>query len=160
MASRYRGPEREKRALDAFVKLMRASDAVVRRLTGGLAGEVVTHAQLPVLEALLHVGPMCQADLGRKLLRSPSNITGMLDGLEERGLVARVRREEDRRVIDVSLTDAGREAIERVFPIHARNVAEAFAGLTADEQATLGSLCKKLGLSASHTTDGGQDVER
>src|SRR4051812_43005029 len=122
MGSRFRGPEREKRALDAFVKLMRASDAVVKRLTGGLQGEAITHAQLPVLEALYFVGPMCQADLGRKLLRSPSNITGMLDALEERGLVARTRRTEDRRVLDVSLTEAGHEAIARVFPLHARNV--------------------------------------
>jgi MarR family 2-MHQ and catechol resistance regulon transcriptional repressor len=149
MGSRYRGAEREERALDAFVKLMRASDAVVRRLTEGLEGQALTHAQIPVLEALYFVGPMCQADLGRKLLRSASNVTGMVDALEERGLVARTRRTEDRRVIDVSLTDAGRDLIERVFPLHARNVADAFAGLTADEQATLAALCKKLGLSAT-----------
>lgn len=159
MGGRYRGPEREERALDAFVKLMRATDTLVRRLSQGLQGEVVTHLQLPVLEALLHVGPMSQVELGRKLLRSASNVTGVLDALEQRGLVARQRRSDDRRVIDVFLTDTGREAIERVFPLHARNVAEAFAGLTADEQDTLGKLCKKLGLTASQNTQGGKDVD-
>ena len=158
VAGRYRGPARERLALDTFVKLMRATEAVARRLNDGLAAAEMTHAQLAVLEALLFVGPMCQVDLGRKLLRSASNVTGVIDGLERKGWVERVRREEDRRVVDVALTPAGREAIERVFPRHARNVAEAFAGLTADEQAVLGRLCRQLGLSLEKGTTGGEDV--
>lgn len=159
MANRFRGSAEERLALDTFVKLMRAADAVARRLSEGLAGEDVSHAQLAVLEALLFVGPMCQVDLGRKLLRSASNVTGVIDGLERKGWVERTRREADRRVVDVALTPSGRAAIEQVFPRHARNVAAAFVGLRPDEQAALGRLSKQLGRSLSGDA-GGQMSDR
>ena len=47
----------------------------------------------------------------------------------------------------VRLTPEGRRRIKRVFPAHAADVREAFAALSAAEQAELGRLCKKLGLA-------------
>jgi DNA-binding MarR family transcriptional regulator len=43
-------------------------------------------------------------------------LTGVVDTLERRELVTRRRREDDRRLVEVSLTDDGRELIERLFP--------------------------------------------
>lgn len=147
MGTRYRGCAREVRALEAFVKLMRAADSVYACLGPALASDGVTQGQLGVLEALLHVGPMCQRELASKVLRSTSNVTTVLDNLEQRGLVRRVRRRDDRRVIDVSLTATGQQAIETIFPAHAARIAALLGALTASEQETLGHLCKKLGIS-------------
>lgn len=147
MATHHKGPAREVRALDAFIKLMRAADTVARRLEQSLADEGLTLAQLGVLEALLHLGPMNQATLGAKLLRSKANMTQLLCQLEDDGLVKRERSELDRRAIELSLTRAGRARIERVFPRHAARIAELFAALSPDEQARLGALCRKLGLA-------------
>ena len=49
------------------------------------------------------------------------------------------------------LTPQGRRLIQRVFPGHARRVADLMGALTADEQDQLGRLCKKLGLAAQAT---------
>ena len=69
----------------------------------------------------------------------------MIDNLEARGLVQRERSTDDRRVVTVSLTAAGKELIERFFPEHVRAIVEEMGVLTADEQETLGRLCRKLG---------------
>ncbi|HVO30256.1 MAG TPA: MarR family transcriptional regulator [bacterium] len=145
MPTRYKGRARDVRALDVFIKLMRASETLTARLNRGLAGTDVTPGQLSVLEALLHVGPMSQSELGKKLLRSNANMTTVLDNLERDGLIRRERESDDRRVVTVSLTADGKRRIEKVFPAHAARIAESLAALSASEQEKLGELCKKLG---------------
>ena len=146
MGTRHRGPKAEVRALDAFIKLMRAADSVSARLSGDTAGHGLTGSQLGVLEALYHLGPLCQRDLGAKLLSSSGNITLVVDNLEKRALVRRERQTEDRRFILVHLTDEGRGLIARVFPRHAARITEEMSVLTPAEQEELGRLCRKLGL--------------
>jgi MarR family 2-MHQ and catechol resistance regulon transcriptional repressor len=98
-----------------------------------------------VLEALYHLGSMCQSDIGAKLLRSGGNITLVIDNLEKRGLVRRQRDSDDRRMVFVSLTDAGRELIAYIFPQHLKSIQQEMEILTPEEQDTLGVLCRKLG---------------
>ena len=100
-----------------------------------------------MLESLLHLGPLTQGVIGRKLLKSSGNITVVIDNLEKRGLVRRDRSTEDRRQVFVSLTPEGEELIRRIFPEHARAITDEFSALTPDEQRELGRLCKKLGLA-------------
>jgi MarR family 2-MHQ and catechol resistance regulon transcriptional repressor len=145
MATHFKGDPHEVRALDAYIKLSRASGTLDARLATNLARLGLTTGQLGVMEALMHLGPLSQRELGRKLLRSGGNITTVIDNLERRKLVARKRNREDRRVVTVDLTSVGRRLIEKVFPVHARAVAQAMEALTAAEQEELGRLCRKLG---------------
>jgi MarR family 2-MHQ and catechol resistance regulon transcriptional repressor len=137
--------EEERRALGAFVKLMRAASAVSSRIGSHLAGTGLTHSQFGVLEALYHLGPMCQRELAEKILKTSGNITLVIDNLEKSGLAVRTRAEEDRRYVTVSLTDEGEALISRIFPAHAGAVVEEFRSLTPDQQDTLAALCRKLG---------------
>ena len=132
-------------AVRAYVKLMRAQRGVVARLEPALAACALTLTQLGVLEAVLHLGPLTHRELGRKLLTSPANLTDVVDKLEKRGLVARVRAEQDRRQVRVELTQAGRALIEDTFPRHAADIAHAMGGLSPAELETLGHLLRKLG---------------
>ena len=145
MGTRYRGSAEEVRALDAFIKLMRATDSLTADLARQVGADNLTLGQFGVLEALLHLGPMCQHELGAKLLRSGSNVTTVVDNLEKRHLVRRTRRTDDRRVVDVALTPTGRALIRRMFPAHARRIVQLFAPLTAAEQRQLGNFCRTLG---------------
>jgi MarR family 2-MHQ and catechol resistance regulon transcriptional repressor len=90
---------------------------------------------------------MCQADLGRKLLRTKGNVSLVVDNLASRGLVERRRSSDDRRRMTVVLTAAGRELISGYFPAHARAITAAMSVLSADEQEQLGTLARRLGLS-------------
>ncbi|MBE3602035.1 MarR family transcriptional regulator [bacterium] len=148
MTTRFKGSDREVRALDAYIKLTRASETLAAMLARPLARDGLTTAQLGVLEALLHLGAMNERELGRKLLRSGGHITTVLDNLERRGLIRRARGAEDRRCVFVSLTPKGKNLIGRVFPAHAGRIADAMGALDAAEQDELGRLCRKLGRAA------------
>jgi MarR family 2-MHQ and catechol resistance regulon transcriptional repressor len=136
-------------AVRAYVKLMRAARAVTACLEHRLAARGLTTTQLGVLEALLHKGPLTHRELGRKVLTSAGNMTDVVDKLEARGLVRRVRGVADRRQVRVELTDAGRALIERVFPSHAADIARAMSGLDDAELLELGKLLRRLGMAAT-----------
>jgi MarR family transcriptional regulator, 2-MHQ and catechol-resistance regulon repressor len=135
-------------ALRAYVKLLRASKAVLGRIEKRLALDGLTATQIGVLEGILHLGPLTQRELGRKVLTSAGNMTDVIDKLAARGLVTRSRAPQDRRSVIVDLTPAGRTLIESVFPQHAQDIAAAMAGLDATELAALEVLLRKLGLAA------------
>jgi MarR family 2-MHQ and catechol resistance regulon transcriptional repressor len=150
MPTRWSGTPRERRALDAYITLMRAANSVNARLHGPLAADHgLTMGQLGVLEALQHLGPMSQSVLASKLLVSASNLTTVLDNLERDVLVKRVRDTADRRVSIVHLTPAGRARITACLPDHVGRITAAMAGLTAAEQKQVAALCRKLGLAAA-----------
>ncbi|AGY59143.1 MarR family winged helix-turn-helix transcriptional regulator [Gloeobacter kilaueensis] len=147
MGTRYRGSTEQVLALDVYIKLMRASDAVANRVHSHLKAVNLTVSQFGVLEALLHLGPLSQSQLAQKLLKSGGNMTLVIDNLQKRGLIERVRSNTDRRTISVHLTEAGRKLIERVFAPHVEQIVSALAVLSEAERHTLGQLCRKLGLA-------------
>ena len=149
MPTHYQGPPQEVRALDTFIKLVRAAGSVIARSSRPLSASGLTVGQFGVLETLLHLGPLHQCELARKHLQSGGNITMIVDNLVKAGLVRRERLSEDRRYVQVHLTDAGRERIEEIFPRQARNITEQMSVLTAAEQEELARLCRKLGRAAA-----------
>lgn len=150
MGTHFDGTEEERQALDAYIKLMRASGAVNNRLFPALQSKSgVTSSQLAVLEALWHLGPMKQCALAGKLLLSASNLTTVLDNLERDGLVRRDRDRDDRRVSITSITPSGEQRLAGFFPQHVQRLVRAMAGLDACELQQLGHLCRKLGVAAA-----------
>ena len=147
MPTHYQGSDTERRALDAYIKLSRAAEAVNGRVNGHLHQHGLTTSQFGVLEALYYRGPMPVGQLADKILRSSANLTLVVDNLAKRGLVGRTRRPDDRRCIDVSLTDDGRALIAGLMPDHVGGVVAAFAALSAEQQTTLAALCRQLGLA-------------
>lgn len=133
-------------ALDAFVKLTRANNTLDRRLMMHHplpAG--MTVSQFGVLEALLHKGQLTHHEVAERILKTPGNITSVVDHLEKRGLVARKRCENDRRRVFLELTPKGvtiaREAFERMREA----IRQEMSVLDPTELVELGRLCKKLG---------------
>ena len=136
-------------SLQAYVKLLRASKAVLARIERQLSAEGLTPTQLGVLEGVLHKGPLTQRELGRKVLTSAGNMTDVIDKLELRGLVRRTRIPGDRRSVRVELTETGKALIDGLFPRHAREIAAAMGGLSRDELRQLSALLRKLGRAAA-----------
>lgn len=147
MGSHYSGSEEEVQALDTYIKLIRAAESVMSRVyrTGELNG--LTNSQFGVLEALLHLGPLCQRELGTKILKSSGNITMVIDNLERRGLVERRRDKGDRRYVTVYLTDSGSQVIQDIFPRHMERIKDELGILSSSDQEDLARICRTLGLS-------------
>jgi DNA-binding MarR family transcriptional regulator len=93
-------------AFDAFTQ-------AVRRARGAAAANGgLTLSQYGLLEGLLSRPGARVQELAGSAGITPSTATRILDALERRGVVRRVRSIEDRRVVAVSLTDVGRELLE------------------------------------------------
>jgi MarR family transcriptional regulator, 2-MHQ and catechol-resistance regulon repressor len=133
-------------ALDAYVKLLRASRAVSARAEPRLSAAGLTPTQFGVLEAILRTGSLNQRELGREVQTSAGNMTDLIDKLEARGVVRRIRQRRDRRAVLVELTPAGRALIEPLYAGHVADIAAAMSGLSSDELHQLGELLRKLEL--------------
>lgn len=145
--SAYTDSEKHLLALNTFVKLIRCTNSVNRDVHSHFLGEL-TISQFGILEALFHLGPMPQKDLASKILKSPGNITTIINNLEKNGLVTRAANEKDRRFCTIELTAAGRAAIERIFPVHADSVLRRMSVLSEEELRYLGKLLFKLSTAA------------
>jgi MarR family 2-MHQ and catechol resistance regulon transcriptional repressor len=143
--NRYRGPQQEEIALDAFVKLLRASEAVSSGVGGALEEAGVTHSQFAVLDALFTLGPLCLGELARKILKTSGNLTMVVRNLEKRRLVRRLPQPRDRRYVQVEITGKGAQLYRACFPRHRRRIALAMSALSSEDQETLAALCRKLG---------------
>ena len=136
-------------ALSVFTKLMRAAEAVSSSVHREIVDAKLTISQFGVLEALYHLGPMCQKDIAGKILKSCGNITMVIDNLEKRNLVLRTRKIDDRRYYEVTLTNEGHRLIESLFPPHADRIARRFSTLDDAEMRTLATLLRKIGKNES-----------
>lgn len=145
MGTHYQGTEAEQTALDLYIKLWRAADAVAEHVNEHLKDANLTVSQFGVLEALYHLGPLQPSQLAQKVLKSSGNMTLVIDQLVRRKLVRRKRRKDDRRCIDVELTVAGAALVEEILPGHVAGIVETMAALSPAEQRRLAELCRKLG---------------
>jgi MarR family transcriptional regulator, 2-MHQ and catechol-resistance regulon repressor len=146
-------------ALDAYVKLLRASRAVLARVEPRLAAAGLTPTQFGVLEAILHLGPLSQRELCLKVLTSPGNMTDVVDKLQARRLVQRVRQPADRRAVQVELTADGRALVEPLFARHAGDIREAMDSLNSEELRQLAELLRRLGTAAQGEVNTGLEVD-
>tara|TARA_R110000868_G_scaffold299953_1_gene560256 strand:- start:138 stop:593 length:456 start_codon:yes stop_codon:yes gene_type:complete len=146
MPTHFEGTKEQKATLNTFIKLMRATESLNQRLCRHLSEADLTISQFGILEALLHLGPQNQKELGQKLLKSGGNITLVIDNLEKSGYVTRKKDQNDRRALIVDLTVQGKSFIEDFFPKHLAKISEEFGVLDDNEKKELGRICKKIGM--------------
>ena len=145
MGSHYDGTEEEVRALSAFINLSRAANALAAEHARRLTTHGLTLTQFGVLEALYHLGPMPQKDLGRRTLKTSGNMTVVIENLVRMGHVQRDRRSDDRRFIAVTLTKAGKKLIGDMLADHVAGVVRDMEPLTTEEQDQLRRMCRLIG---------------
>lgn len=104
---------------------LRPSDAGVLRLLGRTPG-------------------MSQRSLAERLGAVPSRVVSLIDSLQERGLVERVRSATDRRNYELHLTEAGDVTLRQLRGIAEQHEAEILAPLTTEQIAQLGVLLAQI----------------
>jgi DNA-binding MarR family transcriptional regulator len=104
----------------------------------------LTHAQWVPLFKLAHGECGTVAELARTLQSDPGAMTRALDRLEAKGLVARVRSSEDRRVVNLELTDAGRDVAAVVPAVLAEVLNLHLAGFTEAEWRSLLGMLQRM----------------
>lgn len=100
----------EDQIVAAIRRIMRAVELHSRRLVEQVG---LTGPQLAVLRAAAHSGPTPVGAIARAVHLSQPTVTGILDRLERRGFLQRMRAQHDRRAVNISVTDEGRALLER-----------------------------------------------
>jgi DNA-binding MarR family transcriptional regulator len=141
-------------AIEAFVRLVRASVAVTRQLSAQLSadhGLTINDYEALLLLVRAPDSRMRRVDLADGLLLTASGVTRLLDGLERDGFVARDECSSDRRVSYAVLTEAGRTKLREASKSHTRQIRELMgAPYDDDELAQLAALLDRLpGVDAS-----------
>jgi DNA-binding MarR family transcriptional regulator len=130
-------------------QLADAVQQLSRRLRHGtrqrLAPLGLTPGQGRALSALERAGrPLRMAELADALRVVPRSATGVVEGLEEAGLVRRVTDPANRRSVLVSLTSEGRGTLDELAAARRQTAEELFGPLTPDDQLRLLALLTTL----------------
>jgi DNA-binding MarR family transcriptional regulator len=125
--------------------LLRAADSIFNRhLRDGLAAHDVTFGQFQHLRNLWVENGLTQAELSRRIGIEMASSTAILDSLETRRLITRVRNATDRRKINVFLTAAGAALKKPLMACAARVNKEARRGLSDTELAGVFALVGRI----------------
>jgi DNA-binding MarR family transcriptional regulator len=104
--------------LDAARYLILAAEREGARMMSAALRQVgLNSAQREVLEVTRQHGPLTLAELGRLLVCEVGSPSRLVDGLVRRGLIDRRRGSADKRVVMLSLTPAGEQALDVALPI-------------------------------------------
>ena len=126
--------------------------AAHRDITGRLAEQMMRDHQLPLewFDVLVHLADvpgmrLRQRALRDRLLLSESGVSRLLVRMERAGLITRAAADEDRRGVEIALTERGRSALLAATASHLRLVASLFTSrLTASDRVALRRVLSKL----------------
>src|SRR5689334_25303326 len=117
-------------ALDLWIVLARAFDAVGRHARAHIARHGLAGAEFGILEVLYHKGPLAVCEAQRRILLQSGSTTYVVDKLVRKQLVRRTPNPKDKRGTLLVLTSKGRAFMSKVFPEHAATLQRAMRGLS------------------------------
>ncbi|CAL9585047.1 HTH-type transcriptional repressor NicR [Streptomyces sp. enrichment culture] len=139
-------PNQSRRPDDLTLEVVDLIGSVVARyheeFEEAAAGHALTGAQAKLL-SLLSLDPLPMRKLAHKLRCEPSNVTGIVDRLEARGLVERRPDPADRRVKVAATTDEGRR-VARSLRESLHFAREPLAALSEEERLALRDLLRRM----------------
>ena len=135
-----------KERLRLWIRLLRASRTIEAELRERLKKDFdTTLPRFDVMAALYRCSQgMLMSDLSRFLLVSNGNVTGIVDRLVSEGLVARARRNGDRRTSMVRLTEAGVAQFRAMAAAHEGWIGELLGGVSEEDTRRLAAMLKSF----------------
>ncbi|RMI13756.1 MarR family transcriptional regulator [Cellulomonas triticagri] len=126
-------------------RITRVAALLAARAEHALAAEGLNRGEFDVLCALRRAdGPLRPGEVSTITAASGAAITKRADALVEAGLVQRGIPHGDRRGVLLTLTDAGRSAVDRLMPQHLAREAQALTTLSEPERDTLAALLSRV----------------
>jgi len=122
------------RILQALRRIIRAVDVQSRKIAANYG---ITVPQVVCLVKIVEERSISTIALSRSVYLSSSTVVGILDRLEEKGLVERHRDQLDRRIVYVKATKKGRQLVARTPTLIHETLCNAFKNLPELEQATI-----------------------
>ncbi|MET0278760.1 MAG: MarR family transcriptional regulator [Pseudorhodoplanes sp.] len=132
-------PERQKVDLQLWVRLLACGHSAEQRVKNRIKENFgINQTQFNLLSQLDRAPEgIRMGEVARRTVVTGSNVTAVVDDLEQRGLVQRQAVQGDRRATVITLTEAGRKAFAQMAPIHADWIEEIFAKMAKHEKRQL-----------------------
>jgi MarR family 2-MHQ and catechol resistance regulon transcriptional repressor len=105
----------------------------------------INETEFLVLFALDANGPLTIQDIGLKINMTSGTMTYVIDKLEKKDYIKRVRCSEDRRRIYIELTEEGKSFWDETIAVHTNHLKEFFGHIEEEEMLLLIKLMKKVG---------------
>ena len=133
-------------SVELLLNLIYTYDVLETRLSRVLGTYCLSLSGFNILMILNSMNPDgCQLhELGELLLVSRANVTGLVDSLEQKGMVERCLDQRDRRVRLARITTAGVEFLESMLPHYYVEVRKLLSGFDDADKSTLSDLLAKL----------------
>jgi DNA-binding MarR family transcriptional regulator len=141
--------------VEVIARILRAARHLEHELARGLAVYGLSSREFDALSALRRSGPpyaLTASELSHAILFSSGGLTKLLERLERAGLVLREQDPDDRRVVRVALSAAGRELQEEAMAVDLEHEERMLASLDAEQRETLARLLQSL-LASFELTD-------
>lgn len=132
-----------------WVRFLRFNLLSHKKLEADLEKAGLTPPQFYVLATIGYAGGLPFGEIGAKMMVTVSNLTGIVDRLEEKKLVLRRRDSHDRRVVHVVLTEKGLKLYRTTIPLFEKSLAEIFSLLEKPRQKELSGLLRRLNRAPS-----------
>ena len=129
---------------DVLVRLFRNVNAIEERAMRTEEYKDVTTNDMHVIEAIGMEGARNMTSVARSLEVTTGTLTIAINSLVKKGYVDRVRSEEDRRVVLISLSEKGRRAYLHHRRFHEQMIESVVEELTEEEQRILAKALAKL----------------
>jgi DNA-binding MarR family transcriptional regulator len=113
----------------------------------------VSVSQCYALEAVARTGPLTMNDLAGRLYLDKSTASRLVDGLEQKGYVARERDASDRRIVRLRVTAPGERLCAQIEDDLAREYADLLVDLTPEVRAAMTRLLTRLADSFAARVD-------
>jgi DNA-binding MarR family transcriptional regulator len=133
--------------------------AYTRRIFSEVGRAGTTPARARLLMALQCPTGAQMSEVGARLGVTPRNVTKLVDGLEEEGLLKREPHPHDRRVTLLRLTDKGRQVSHQSMGANWATAAQLYERLSAAERRDLARILRKL-LDGLRATDAEFEARR
>ncbi len=92
-----------------------------------------TESQFDIIATLGNTAGMTCKELGEKTLITKGTLTGVLDRLDKKGLIARTQGDDDRRQLFIKLTRAGEQTFADIFPQVVKQGRQSFARYSEED---------------------------
>lgn len=122
------------RILQSLRRIIRAVEIHSRKLAQSYQ---ITGPQLGCLLAIRETGPLTTTRLAHQVYLSPSTVVGIVDRLEEKGLIVRQRSRADRRQVRIGMTEEGEKLAASAPSLLQDTLAEALKKLPEQEQVSI-----------------------
>jgi DNA-binding MarR family transcriptional regulator len=93
----------------------------------------LTGPQVWAIKVISSHGTLRVSELAARMYLHPTTVVGIIDRLEKRGLACRTRSLEDRRVVDVSLTEEGRSLVAHTPEVASNKITQGLESLSREE---------------------------